>query len=200
MVQAGDEQIRMAVIVVVRDRNAHVVAGAGQAGGVGHVGKDAIAVVAEQAVAVLRRVFLQRGDVGAVGEEDVRTSVAVVVEDGDSAGHGFGSVPGGGFVVLEAKWESLEFEGMGLGECQRGRAGVRRSLPTTDHKLRAKANLERTHRFQNNKGVAEATPWRFYLDRCVIDSSERSLPIAWFRFEPRPWQIRYTDRQPSRSR
>ncbi len=105
----------MAIVVVVGDRNAHVVAGAGQASRIGHIGKCALAVIAEQAVAVLGRVFLQGGDIGAVGEEDVRTPVAVVVEDGHSAGHGFGSVLGRCFVVLQTKWNLEEFEADGAG-------------------------------------------------------------------------------------
>ena len=115
MVEAGDEEIGMAVVVVVADGDAHVVSGAGEAGGVGYVGEDAVAVVAEEAVAILGSVFLQRGDIRAVGEEDVGASVAVVVEDGNASGHGFRSVAGRRFGVLQAEGDFLQFEGDGAG-------------------------------------------------------------------------------------
>src|ERR1700728_2509057 len=105
----------MAVVVVVRDRDAHIVAEASQARGIGHVGKHAVAVVAEQAVAVSRRLLFQGGDIGAVGKENVGTSVAVVIEDGHSAGHGFGSVLCGRLAVLQAEGDFLQFEPDGTG-------------------------------------------------------------------------------------
>src|SRR5271165_5264301 len=110
VVQAGNKEIGVAVIIVVCYGDAHVVARASQASRVGHVGEDAVTVVAKQAIAVFGRVFFQRGDVGAVGEEDVGTAVAVVVENGHSAGHGLRRILGRCLIVLQAEGDSAEFE------------------------------------------------------------------------------------------
>ena len=54
---AGDEEVRIAIIVVIADRNAHTVvtsAGAGQACGFRHVRETAIFVLAIKAIPVAR--------------------------------------------------------------------------------------------------------------------------------------------------
>jgi hypothetical protein len=98
------------------------VVGVGKAGFGVDVGEGAVAVVAEETAAVPGGVFVEGGDVGAVGEEDVGVAVAVVVEveDGAAAGHAFGEIVGGGWVVLEAEGNFVEFEGDGEGDGSRG--------------------------------------------------------------------------------
>ena len=113
--QAGHEDIRIAVVVVVGDGHAHVVAGAGHAGGVGDVGEHAMAIIAEEAVAVFRIVLLERGYVCAVGEKDVGTAVAVIVKDRHPPRHGFGRILCGCLVIFQAKRDSLELESNGTG-------------------------------------------------------------------------------------
>ena len=77
--------------------------------------KRAVAIVAKKVVRVLRRRFLQSRDIGAVGEEDVGAAIAVVVEDSNAAGHGFGDIFGGALAAVEAKWQLLKFESDGSG-------------------------------------------------------------------------------------
>ena len=103
----------MAVVVVIADRDADVEAGSCEPGLLCHIGEFAVAVVAEEAIAVFRRSLLQGCDVGAVGEEDVGTAVPVVIEDRNAAGHGFRRIPGWTFVTFEPELEPLEFEGDG---------------------------------------------------------------------------------------
>src|SRR5947209_14655152 len=50
---AGDKDIRMAVVIVIADGEADIVTGAGQTGSVGYVREDAIAIVAKKPIAVL---------------------------------------------------------------------------------------------------------------------------------------------------
>src|SRR6202044_1413658 len=92
-----------------------IVASAVQTGGRSEGGEYSVGVVAEEAVAVLGRIFLECGDAGAVGEENVRAAVAVVIEDGHAAGHGLGSVPRRSFAILQAKRNFLELEADGTG-------------------------------------------------------------------------------------
>ncbi len=109
-VNAGDEDVRMSIVVVVADGNADIESCPFQPGLFCHVRERAVAVVAEEAVEVLRRGFLQRCDVGAVGEEDIGAAIAVVVEDRDAAGHGFRDVFGGALTAVEAKGQLLELK------------------------------------------------------------------------------------------
>ena len=53
VVQAGDEQVGMPVVVIIGDGHSHVVARSGQARGVGDIGEHAVAIVAEETVAIL---------------------------------------------------------------------------------------------------------------------------------------------------
>ena len=42
---AGDEEVFVAVVVVIADRHANVIAGPGQSGFLGHVGEGSVAIV-----------------------------------------------------------------------------------------------------------------------------------------------------------
>src|SRR5580698_611294 len=99
-VDAEDEEIGMAVVIVVAYRGADVEAGSCEAGLRCNVGESAVAVVAEEAIEVFRRSLLQGCDVCAVGEEDVGTAVSVVIENGNAAGHGFGCISCGGLITV----------------------------------------------------------------------------------------------------
>ena len=85
--QAGDEQVGVAVVVVVGGDDAQVVAPAGHARGLGHVGERAVAVVVVQAVPVAGPVLLERLDRRAVDDVDVEPAVVVVVEERDARDH-----------------------------------------------------------------------------------------------------------------
>src|ERR1035437_79116 len=93
----------MPVIVIVANRNSHIVSSARQTGCVSHVGEDAVAIIAEKAVAEFGRVFFQLGDIGAIGEENVGASVAVVVKDGNAAQHGLGHILCGSDAILQSE-------------------------------------------------------------------------------------------------
>ena len=119
VVQTGDKQIRMTVVVVVGDGDAVVIAGSGQSGSIGNIGEGALPIVAEEAIPVFARVFPQGGDVCPIGEEDVGAAVAVVVEDRDTACHALGSVLARGRVVLQTEGDSFERETDRLGRLGR---------------------------------------------------------------------------------
>src|SRR5215469_13489690 len=87
-VDACNKYVLVAVVVVIADRYAHIKSSSFQSGFFRHVGESAVAVVAKQMVPVFGRAFLQSVDVGAIGKEDVRITITVVVKDGDSASHG----------------------------------------------------------------------------------------------------------------
>ena len=82
---AGDEEIDVAVVVVVGGGGAHGVAGSAHARGIGHVGEAQPALVAEEAIGILRRGLLQRWGDGAVREKDVGLPVVVVVQHREPA-------------------------------------------------------------------------------------------------------------------
>src|SRR5579864_1872171 len=107
-VDASDENIFVAVVVVIADRNAGVVARAGQSGLCGDVGEVTLAVVFEEAVVVLGRIFLERLQVRAVSEEDVELAVVVVIENGYASGHGFRGIVLGAFVAVKLELNRLE--------------------------------------------------------------------------------------------
>ena len=91
-VDAANEQVRVAIIVIITDSNANIVARAGEARFLGDVGEDAIAIVAVKPIVELGGVFLESFDVGAVREKNVRPAISVVVERPDAARHGGGCV------------------------------------------------------------------------------------------------------------
>ena len=87
-VDACHENIRKAVVVVIADGHAHVVSGAGETRFLRDIGENAFSVIPEQPVRELGRIFLERFNVGAVGKKNVRTTVLVVIKNGNAAGHG----------------------------------------------------------------------------------------------------------------
>ena len=82
-------------------------------------------IVVEEAIPILRGIFLQRGDCGAVDEVDVEVAVAVVVEEGDSGNErldlvfiGSGTV--GGYEMQTAfRGNFFESNRAGGGGCRR---------------------------------------------------------------------------------
>src|SRR6266700_2838908 len=100
----------MPVVVEVRHGDANVIAGAGKSGGIGYVCEHSVAIVAEQPIPILGSILFQRGDIRAVREENVRTAIAVVVEDRHSSGHGFRSVAGGCLGIFQAKGNLLQLK------------------------------------------------------------------------------------------
>ena len=61
VVQPSNEQIGMPIVVVIGSGNAHVVARACKPGGTGDIGENAVAIIAEQTIAVFRIGLLERG-------------------------------------------------------------------------------------------------------------------------------------------
>ncbi len=77
----GDEEIDVAVVVVVGRGGAHGVADTTHTGRLGDVGETHLPIIPIETVRVVGRALLERRGLGAVGEENVGTAVAVVVED-----------------------------------------------------------------------------------------------------------------------
>ena len=90
---AGDEEVRVSVVVIVARRDADVVACAAHAGFGGHVLEGPVVPVAIEAVAVLRAGLFERWLLRAVRKVDVGIAVVIVVEYRHAAGHGFDLVP-----------------------------------------------------------------------------------------------------------
>jgi len=97
----GDEDIEAAVAVEVGEGDGHAFAAGGgaDAGGLGDIFEGAVAVIAEEAVGGGCGGFGMAVDpagaagiesAGGAGEEEHEETVAVVVEGGEAAGHGFG--------------------------------------------------------------------------------------------------------------
>ena len=98
---AGDEQVGIAVVVEVADGGAHSVELDIEAGAARHVGKCAVAVVAEQAQR--RPPARVAGPVHAVDQQDVQPAIGVVIEKCAPGPERFGQQPAtvGAVVVLE---------------------------------------------------------------------------------------------------
>src|SRR5450755_2976653 len=104
---ARHEDVGKAVVIVVGHRHADVESGACQSRSFRNVGKDSIAVVAEQAIPVFRRVLLKRRDIRAIREENVGPAVAVVVKYGYPARHRLRRVPGWSLAAVQLKGDGL---------------------------------------------------------------------------------------------
>ena len=124
-IDAGDEEVGVTVVIVVADGGAHGVAGAGDARLFGDVGELPIAFVAIEAVPIFGGGLLKGRDVGAVGEVDVGAAVAIVIEDGDAAGHGLDHVLVVGGMVLEHEGESGRGGDFAKADGGHGRGGGR---------------------------------------------------------------------------
>jgi len=86
----GDEQIVVAVVVVITDGHAHAIDLDGQPRFVRHVGERAIVIV----VIELRRGMLAdvTGPVHAVDQENVGPAVVIVIDEGHAGAHSFGEI------------------------------------------------------------------------------------------------------------
>ena len=109
-IDAGDEDVRAPIVVVVAHCDANVVTGPGQSRRLRHVGESPVAVIPEKTVPILRIVLLQRCDVRAVREKNVRMPVAVVIENRDAARHAFRRISARRLIVLKTKRNLLQFE------------------------------------------------------------------------------------------
>ncbi len=85
----GDEEIVMAVIVVIADAYALSPAGAAQTGGGSDVGKRAVAIVLIEAVGGLLALDRFGFEAGAVDQEDIEPAVVIEIEEGGAAAGGF---------------------------------------------------------------------------------------------------------------
>ena len=89
--EAGDEQVRLAVVVVVADCCAHGPARIADARFVGDVGEGSVVVVMKE-----RAPGFLAGEchfhAWSVGEVDVGVTVTIVVDKGYAAAHGFNNV------------------------------------------------------------------------------------------------------------
>ena len=108
--QPGDEQVGMAVVVVVAHGHAHAVSASpgdrGDAGFLGHVLEGAVAAVAEEPIAGGRSASLpgppaRAAQGSALDAIDVEPAVAVEVEQADAARHRLGQQVLRGLAVVE---------------------------------------------------------------------------------------------------
>src|ERR1700722_1493572 len=74
-----------------------------------------MAVIAEEPVRILRRILLQRSEVGSIGEKNVWTPIFVVIEDCDAASHRRRDVAKWSFVIFQTKRDRLKGEMEGAG-------------------------------------------------------------------------------------
>ena len=88
VVDSGDEQVGIPVIIEVADRNPHVVSGSGEPGLACNVSKRTVTIVTKKAIVKFNVVLFQGGEVGAVSEEDIRAAVFVEIKDCDTSCHG----------------------------------------------------------------------------------------------------------------
>ena len=107
---AGDEEVFVAVVVVIADRHANVIAGPGQSGFLGHVGEGSVAIVPKQPIGVLRRSFFKVGNVRAVGKKNIQVPVVVIVKYGNAPGHGLGGMFLECFRIVQQKWDRTELK------------------------------------------------------------------------------------------
>ena len=108
----GDEEVGVAVGIVVCGGNAKAVAGVGAAAVGGDVGEGARACVAIEAVD-RRWVRGMAGQIGAVGEIEVEAAIAVVVEKGGSSAEGFDIVVFAGKAVVVDEVDASGGSGVG---------------------------------------------------------------------------------------
>src|SRR5262249_6857516 len=85
-VETADQQVGMAVVIIVANSRADIVIGATETGALSDVFEVHAAGVTEQPVGGL----LARGQRASVGEEQVELAVAVVIENGDPSRRGGG--------------------------------------------------------------------------------------------------------------
>src|SRR5262249_28812813 len=104
---ASHEEIFAPVVVVIANCDTVVESHSCEAGLDRHIFEVTLPVVLEQAVRVTRRGLFLSLDIRAVWEEDIQVAVVVVVEDGDSAGHGLGRMALGGLATVEAEIDGL---------------------------------------------------------------------------------------------
>src|ERR1051325_9624611 len=89
--ETGHQHVGPAVVVVITDCGAVGPAGICYACLVGHIRKGSVVVVVEKSAAGLLSGQLHI-DIGGVGEVNVRPSITVVVDEGDTAAHRFDDV------------------------------------------------------------------------------------------------------------
>ena len=91
-IKARDEEIDIAIIVEVTCGGTHGITFARKARLGCDIGKFPVAIVPKEAVLELGRILLERGQGSAVGEEEIRSAIAVVIKNCDPARHGFDHV------------------------------------------------------------------------------------------------------------
>src|SRR5262245_49891914 len=134
---ASDEKVDAAVVIVIGGGCAHAEAFAAKPGGFGDIFEDALTPIPVQAIPP-RRVRLRKARLsGAVGEEDVDPSVAVIVEGRDPARHGLDLVLLRSRAIAQngidaaARAYVLKGDGRGVGIQRTGEDEDREAWPTT---------------------------------------------------------------------
>ena len=119
LTEVGDEQVVIAVVVVVADAHALSPSGVVEPGLQGDVGEGAVAVVLEE-VAIRLLAFGEALEPPAVDQENVEPVVVVVVVEGDAAAGGFEQV----LVLVLAAEDGFGVEAGLLADVDEGDADV----------------------------------------------------------------------------
>jgi hypothetical protein len=100
-VNAANEQVQMAVVVVIADGDAVREAGARKSRSLGNVPEISFAIVFEEPIRVFGRSFDQGMNVSPIREKNVEVAVVVVIKQANAARHRFRSVPLPRFAAIE---------------------------------------------------------------------------------------------------
>ncbi len=95
---AGEEDVFVAVVIVVADGDAVEIAGASEAGVGGDVGEGAVAIVAVEAIGGVGEWV---AEAGAREDENVEPAIVIVIDKRAAAGHGFDDVIAAGGVASD---------------------------------------------------------------------------------------------------
>ena len=98
---AANEQVQMAVVVVIADGDAVREAGAGKPRFLGNVPEIPSAIVFEEPIRILGRSFDQGMNVSPIREKNVEMTVVVVIKQANPAGHRLRSVTLRRFAAIE---------------------------------------------------------------------------------------------------
>ena len=115
LIDAGDKDVFVSIVVIVGHRDAHIIAAAREACLFGHIREVPMAVVFKKTIEIFRRGLTERFNVRPVGEEDVQLAVVVVVKDGYASCHGFGCMALGRLTTVEFEINGLVNEPDGTG-------------------------------------------------------------------------------------
>ena len=142
-IHPGNEHIRFAIVVVVSRSDTDGISLAGKPGFHGHVAKLEVSFVVEQVVVIETGLFDKGRNRRSVGEEEIDQAVAIVIESGNPASHGFNQVFARGGMIFEFDRKPGQMKAnRALGERTALRQEERKKEPAKDaHGIAVNARL-----------------------------------------------------------